>query len=92
MLHCRQEKGRLEEGVCREVFTDTAVDKGHTGGGRGAGGGVEESLLCFQEPVICFPSWFTRHEGFCHHGNRSVGHEGVSVLHSWRLLACPLNV
>lgn len=85
MLHCRQEKRGLEEGVCREVFTDTAVDKGPTGGGRGAGGGEEESLLCF-------PSWFTRHEGFCHHGSRSGGHEGVSVLHSWRLLDCPLNV
>lgn len=64
---CTADRRRgASEGGYRAVFTDTAADKGHTGGWQGLAGRLREERrsLCFQEPVISFrTSWFTRPEG-----------------------------
>lgn len=91
----RRKKG-LKKGVQRVAHRHSCRQRTSWGGQRnwGLGGAAreaqEESWFCFQKPVISFPSWWTRPEGFWYNGNRSCGHEGVSALHSWKLPVCPV--
>jgi len=96
VLHCRQKKEGAKERGAESRSQTQLQTKDILGGQRnwGLGGAAreaqEESRFCFQKPVISFPSWWTRPEGFWYNGNRSCGHEGVSALHSWKLPVCPV--
>lgn len=83
------EKGGAESRSQTQLRTEDLLRGQRSWGLGGAAREAQEgSWFCFQKPVVSFPSWWTRPEGFWCYGNRSGGHEGVSALRPWKLPDC----